>query len=258
MVRKAVKFGCLGLWLVLGGCTEGEDSPAEGDTTGADAGDMAGEEAGDGPDEPLPTSASASTSASTADPDETTGGEGTSGGEEEESGEESGSGESGEEAELSCSNYCAIYMDACQDYSEFANPQHCLDHCAQWPVGTVEDVAGDSLGCRTYHVTVASSTDPNLHCPHSGPSGELTCIDPEGPSCDIYCTRYFNNCEGDLNLWADMDACMGQCALWYQGQVDDTEGHTVGCRSYYANLAAADAEQHCPNAGPGGGQACVL
>ena len=45
-----------------------------------------------------------------------------------------------------------------------------------------------------------------------------------------------------------MDSCLGQCGLWYQGAVGDTAGHSVGCRAYYANLAAADAEANCADA----------
>ncbi|MEX1364950.1 MAG: hypothetical protein AB1Z98_17610 [Nannocystaceae bacterium] len=160
--------------------------------------------------------------------------------------------------ELSCEDYCGLYMDACQDFSEYANAQHCLDHCAQWPLGEGGATAGDSLGCRTYHVTVASSTDPELHCPHSGPSGMHVCVDEAAPTCELYCTRYFNNCEGDLNLWESMDACMDTCGGWYPGMTTDTAGHTTGCRAYYANLAAADPATHCGNAGPGGGEMCVL
>ncbi len=160
--------------------------------------------------------------------------------------------------ELDCGTYCAQYEQACQDFSEYANIQHCMDHCNQWPEGTTADVDGDSLGCRTYHVTVAGSVDAQLHCPHSGPSGSLVCVDLEGPTCDLYCTRYFNNCEGDLNLWADMNECMDTCTQWYPGGDTDTGGHSIGCRSYYANLAASDADMHCVNAGPGGGEACVL
>lgn len=160
--------------------------------------------------------------------------------------------------DLSCSEYCGIYMDACPDFSEYANEQHCMDHCAQWPLGIAGETAGDSLGCRTYHVTVASSTDPELHCPHAGPSGMHICVDEGAPDCDLYCTRYFNNCEGELNLWEDMNECMSTCGQWYPGQATDTSGHSIGCRAYYANLAAGDAQMHCGNAGPGGGQMCVL
>lgn len=157
-----------------------------------------------------------------------------------------------------CEAYCEIYRGACQDFSEYANEQHCMDHCAQWPVGTAADVGGDTLGCRTYHATVAASTDANIHCPHSGPGGDHTCVAEAAPSCELYCTRYFGNCEGALNLWADMDECVAGCEGWYPGTSTDDSGHSIGCRAFYANLAAADPELHCPNAGPGGGAVCVL
>lgn len=160
--------------------------------------------------------------------------------------------------ELSCAAYCETYTSACQDFSEYANAQHCLDNCAQWPEGAPEDVAGDSLGCRTYHATVAASTDADLHCPHSGPSGDGVCVAEDAPTCDLYCTRYFGNCTDDLNLWTDMTECMDTCATWYPGAATDDSGHSIGCRAYYANLAAGDPDLHCPNAGPGGGEACVL
>lgn len=164
----------------------------------------------------------------------------------------------GEAPALDCGSYCDIYMDACGDYSEYANTQHCVDHCGQWPLGAEEDIAGDSLGCRLYHVTVASGTDPALHCPHSGPSGDGVCWDDTAPDCELYCTRYFNNCTGELNVYEDQADCLAQCEPWYPGTLDDASGHTTGCRAYYAGLAAADPEAHCQNAGPGGGEQCVL
>jgi hypothetical protein len=257
MERKAVELAVVGWVLLVSACADGEDGGADGSSSGPDLGSESGTSTG--PVEPPPTSASesASTSITTGDPDESSGGSSPDTDGDEDSG--SGSSDTGEPVgDLDCSTYCSIYMDACQDYSEYANAQHCLDHCGQWPIGAVEDTAADSLGCRTYHVTVASSTDPHLHCPHSGPSGEATCVDADAPTCDLYCTRYFSNCTDDLNLWADMDMCLAQCGLWYAGSVADTVGHTIGCRAYYANLAAGDAEANCIHAGPGGGEQCVL
>lgn len=261
-MKNCAKLMVLGL--VLGGCYNDDDrDPAEG-TSGMATDGVAETGTGmmftTGPSTSAPTTTIGTTAdPSTTEPGTTTGDPmETSSGPIEEESSSGGSDSTGAPIELSCDAYCDLYLDACQDFSEYANPQHCLDHCSQWPEGDPLDTGHDSLGCRTYHATVASGTDANLHCPHSGPSGEATCVSQEAPTCELYCTRYFNNCEGDLNLWESMDSCMGQCGLWYKGDVDDISGHTAGCRSYYANLAAGDAEMHCPNAGPGGGEACVL
>lgn len=161
-------------------------------------------------------------------------------------------------ADLSCASYCAVYLDACADFTAFANEQDCLDNCAQWPVGTAADTADDTLGCRLYHATVASSTDPEMHCPHASPNGAETCAIADAPTCDLYCTRVLANCTGELNTFVDMADCMDQCGDWYPGTEGDVDGHTVGCHSYHANAALGDAETHCPHAAPGGGGICVL
>lgn len=241
------KHGVMGMmvWamaLGLPACDSGDDEPMAGGSTGGPMDGSTGMEVeGDSTGRPTPIPPGDSGDGSTGNDD-------------------MGDSSTGDPppAEVSCEEYCGLYMEACQDHSEYANEQHCMDHCAQWPEGTAGAVDGDSLACRTYHVTVAGSTDPELHCPHAGPSGMHVCVDLEAPTCELYCTRYFNNCEGDLNLWESMEVCMDTCASWYPGMATDTSGHSIGCRAYYAQLAAADAPTHCGNAGPGGGEMCVL
>lgn len=161
-------------------------------------------------------------------------------------------------ASLDCAEYCDVYMTSCVDHSEYANADDCMANCAQWPIGEATDTGVDSLGCRIYHATVAGSTDPAMHCPHAGPSGAATCVDAEAPTCELYCMRYFSNCDGELNAFADEAECMTECSAWYPGTEGDVDGHTIGCHSYHANAALGDPETHCPHAGPGGGGICVL
>jgi len=156
-----------------------------------------------------------------------------------------------------CADYCAIFLDACQDFAVYANEAACLDQCAQWPLGELGAVDGDSLGCRLYHVTVASMVDPIVHCPHASPNGDLTCVDPAAPTCAAYCTEYFKNCTDDNNVYIDEADCNAQCNPWYQGSMADIDGDTVGCRLYHAGAALGDAPVHCPHASPGGGGVCV-
>ncbi len=160
--------------------------------------------------------------------------------------------------DLSCDAYCATYVTACKDFSEYDNEAACLAQCGQWPVGDPAAIDGDSLGCRTYHVTVASTTEPNVHCPHAGPSGAGVCVSPDAPTCADYCGVYFDNCKDNLNLYNDEADCLATCASWYPGTKGEVVGDTVGCREYHAGAAFGDPDVHCPHAGPGGADVCVI
>ncbi|MCY1057477.1 hypothetical protein [Nannocystis sp. SCPEA4] len=160
--------------------------------------------------------------------------------------------------ELTCEAYCGTYMEACTDFAEYDNMQACLDQCGQWPAGTPADVDGDTLGCRLYHVTVASTVDADVHCPHASPNGSGVCVAADAPTCADYCTDYLANCTDDLNSYNDEADCLDQCGHWYPGTAADTVGDTVGCRLYHAGVALTDAETHCPHAGPGGAGVCVV
>ena len=165
----------------------------------------------------------------------------------------------GAPVELTCENYCGIYATACKDFAEYDNPEACLSQCKQCPPGEVNATAGDTLGCRLYHVGVAATTEPMVHCPHSGPNGAATCVEAGAPTCEAYCTQYFSSCTADLNLYAgDMAACMTQCAPWWPGKMGDAGGDSIGCRLYHAGVAMADPGTHCPHAGPGGADVCVV
>ena len=159
---------------------------------------------------------------------------------------------------LSCDAYCATYATSCKDFNEYDNTEACLDQCNQWPVGDAAATDGDSLGCRTYHAGVAGTMQPEVHCPHAGPSGAGVCVDAGAPTCDGYCAQYFMNCVDDLNLYVDMADCLAQCAPWYPGHTGDTAGNSIGCRDYHAGVALGDPVLHCPHAGPGGADVCVF
>jgi hypothetical protein len=159
---------------------------------------------------------------------------------------------------LTCEAYCAVYETACVDFAEYDNVEACISQCKQWPVGEADDTDVNSLGCRTYHVGVASMVDPQEHCPHAGPNGAGQCVDKNAPSCEMYCPLYFMNCTDDLNLYTDMADCMEQCSHLYPGGFEDTANDSIGCRIYHAgNPAMMDDELHCPHAGPGGAGVCV-
>ncbi|MBC8069760.1 MAG: hypothetical protein IAG13_15590 [Deltaproteobacteria bacterium] len=248
----ATKLTWIGIAMFLTACAggDGDDDTMADDSSGS-IGDSSSGDSSSG----MTTMTTAPTTAETLSTTDTTATDDGSSTDPSATGDSSG--DTGE-PELSCASYCDTYATSCVDHTEYANEQDCLDNCAQWSIGTAADTANDTLGCRIYHATVAGSTDPDVHCPHAGPSGSGMCIAAEAPTCDVYCMRYFENCEGGLIAFDDEAQCMSDCSTWYAGTFKDTEGHTIGCHSYHANAALGDPATHCPHAGPGGGGICVL
>lgn len=241
--------------LLVGGCASGNgNDDGAGDSSASvgseDSGSSSSTAASDGMTTAPTSAATLTTSASTTDATDTDATTATT--------TDPTIGDSSGGTALDCAEYCDVYMSSCVDHNEYANDEDCMANCAQWPIGEATDTGVDTLGCRIYHATVAGSTDPAMHCPHAGPSGAATCVDAEAPACDLYCMRYFSNCDGDLNAFADEAECMSECSAWYPGTEGDVDGHTIGCHSYHANAALGDPDTHCPHAGPGGGGICVL
>ncbi|SFF10783.1 hypothetical protein SAMN02745121_06968 [Nannocystis exedens] len=69
-----------------------------------------------------------------------------------------------------CDGFCAIAVSICP--GEHPSVDACLAACAGFPDDEefdVGDVAGDTLACRLYHLTVAATgeADAATHCPHT-------------------------------------------------------------------------------------------
>ena len=179
-------------------------------------------------------------------------------------GAEDGGGVCGD-PEPSCAEYCAAITAACTgDNGQYASEAACLDYCgagAQLPLGAVEDVAGNTVGCRTYHAGVAAGGEAMaaIHCAHAGPSGGDVC----GTWCDNYCHLATNNCVGDDAIWASAGQCEVACTeLASGGQPGDTSGDSVQCRIYHLGVAGSDVAGgsgavHCPHGAQNGGGVCV-
>jgi hypothetical protein len=68
-----------------------------------------------------------------------------------------------------CESFCTIALAACTDANAaYDDMQDCMDACEDFETEDAYD-AGDTTGntieCRMYHATVASTT-PAVHCPH--------------------------------------------------------------------------------------------
>ncbi len=153
-----------------------------------------------------------------------------------------------------CAAYCDAVTAACTlTNAQYKDKAECLVYCeskGKIPVGAASDIAGDTIGCRMYHASVAAKSVENAlaHCPHTGKSGGNTC----GTWCENYCQLAKSNCTGDANqLYADDKACMDKCATGaVTGVADAVSGNTVQCRIYHLGVAGTDAtaaKDHCPH-----------
>ncbi len=75
-----------------------------------------------------------------------------------------------------CQTYCDAFLGVCMDdLNPYVDEADCLGQCAEWYQGDQADMAGDTVGCRTYHAGAALG-DPGLHCPHASPGGGGVCV----------------------------------------------------------------------------------
>ncbi len=140
-----------------------------------------------------------------------------------------------------CEDYCSTIQSACTAEPQYANETVCVAHCemfGQIPLGTSADMSGHTVGCRTYHATVAVAQNaPEIHCPHAGPSGGDVC----GSWCENYCHLAMLNCTGSVALYSSETECFATCAqIPATGRANDTSGDTVQCRIHHLGLAGTE------------------
>lgn len=77
-----------------------------------------------------------------------------------------------------CEGFCTVVDGACTGANEaYASVAECMTACNGFTDDEpfdVSDVSGDTLACRLYHASVATS-DPGTHCPHTQPTS-ATCF----------------------------------------------------------------------------------
>ncbi|MEZ4294717.1 MAG: hypothetical protein R3B70_07050 [Polyangiaceae bacterium] len=154
---------------------------------------------------------------------------------------------------LSCDDYCAAVATNCTaDQSQYGDDAACKAICAKFPIGTVDEQSGNSLGCRTYHGGTPAAGDPGTHCPHAGPLGGGVC----GNDCDNFCDLVDALCSGQASPpYTSKTECMTACAAFpgtgtvpYNSTV--TSGNSLACRMYHLTVgstSASNLETHCPH-----------
>jgi hypothetical protein len=152
-----------------------------------------------------------------------------------------------------CKDYCLIEMVACQgELAQYESPEQCEKVCGALELGTNEDQTGNTVGCRRYHA-FSSTTAPETHCFHSGPTGDGHCghdkvDDGITGNCEAYCAIVASACptEFDASL-GDAEACMAACVQLPEAPADSKytldaaeESKGLSCRVLYAARAFED------------------
>jgi hypothetical protein len=83
-----------------------------------------------------------------------------------------------------CESFCAITLALCEDTAmpPYESIAACMTACAGFDTSDPydsNDLSGDSLGCRIYHMIAAAGV-PAEHCPHTLPIS-VTCTGPPSP-----------------------------------------------------------------------------
>jgi hypothetical protein len=171
-----------------------------------------------------------------------------------------GGGGGGAQA-LSCDTYCQDQMANCTgSLLQFPDMASCLAVCKSYPTGKSSDMAGDTLGCREYHTTVAgmSAMNAKTHCWHGGPTGgdadnTDTAAGVCGDGCEAFCDLEAVACTGAEQQYASKSACMSACRAFPKPTAAsyDVAGasasHDFFCYMYHLTAASTDPKTHCPH-----------
>lgn len=162
-------------------------------------------------------------------------------------------------ATLDCASYCTrITANCVAPYTQYQDPAHCMATCMKFPVGTLADTSGNTLGCRIYHAdNVVKTSMPAVHCPHAGPGGAK--IDAPAPgTCGDACTSFCSIVAGSAGVcpteYPDVAGCVTTCNGFDKtvqlGADGTAAGNNLACRLYHATnaaISAANATTHCPH-----------
>jgi hypothetical protein len=99
---------------------------------------------------------------------------------------------------LSCDAYCARIQEKCTAAPQYPSLDACLGVCLTFPVGSLDDTTGHTLGCRV-HVLEVTTTLETADCAAAGPSGDGAC----GTKCESYCTAMERICPDVFSGVAD-------------------------------------------------------
>jgi len=172
---------------------------------------------------------------------------------------EAGSSDGG--IDQTCPAYCTAIMATCTgDNAQYQSTDECLNACAFFPPGTADDTAGNTLGCRIYHATLAGTMGTNPHCWHAGPFGGIGVC---GGTCEDFCLLAVGWCGPDAGYtgtppYATSDDCTMACGGWLFADGGSTQeeaynasgpdsGDTFDCRAFQLGVALNSASLQAMN-----------
>jgi hypothetical protein len=150
---------------------------------------------------------------------------------------------------LTCSYYCSIIMSACTTaVAQYASMQNCIDTCAKFTPGVLDETMNNTLGCRIYHAEAAVAA-PTTHCVHAGPTGGGMCGSATPNYCAVFCPLEDALCPGTYPATGN-GRCLGtngcpSIASNPPYSSNDTGKNDIECRFYHLTAAATAPTTHC-------------
>src|ERR1700722_4530245 len=171
------------------------------------------------------------------------------------------------EAGLNCEYYCQTITNNCSaaDSQEYQGSLAlCESMCTDFAFdnGTLDDVSGNTLGCRIHFAQLAASA-PTTNCRFAGPPGGGQCEGAPADPCPNFCQLDVPFCAGiNRPSYLSVQDCTNHCGAdaGYPGYVFTTDGgstgvdlpdgtNTLNCRFYHLENAypsTARGAAHCP------------
>ncbi len=151
----------------------------------------------------------------------------------------------GAQASEQCQDYCETVLEACVgEHAVYSTIDTCLGVCEKLPVGDpLEPTTDNTVTCRARQAELALSTEPGVHCPRAGPSGDGFC----GSECEAYCQLFDAACPDRTT-----PKCQEKCPALRNGVgfdvARDHDFDTLECRLVHVSSATVDPEAHCSHA----------
>jgi hypothetical protein len=169
---------------------------------------------------------------------------------------------------VDCPTYCAEVQANCTGVNAqytgsdpMTAMNSCMGTCQSFSMlGSLNDKAGNTLGCRLHFAIDAATTAAAADdCPRAGPIGDVISESPEycsgGDICTSFCALEVNACgsldtplpndpkdasQNSIYQYQNAASCMRQCAMLDKTHAysPSAQGNSVACRIFQSTQAA--------------------